>query len=430
MRIRNLKRFLTILLSIVFISASASFFTSCTPELSFGEIVICGDINQETYEPLDNKDEFDIGTEKIYATIDYYGVKGDDNYRYSWVNLDTGENILEKTLKYSEGESGYFEGYAMSYIGTNDEVKVIPPGNYKIEFYHNGELKETAEFVVEKPGVEILEVSLANEVDENYAPVNETQQFISTEIVYACVEVNYYISGNDLKARWYDSNGNLVIETLHPLDADLYEPSWIAFTLAAEGRDIPADAYKVEIYLNDSLYDTYSFEVSDARGVESAGDIFSRGSLYYNEKYRVTFAIPDDWIYTETEDDFGLSVNLTEQSGNLPVGVLFATGSSDDYPPREEYRDFADEMVSGILNDNDLELVETQEQESVTEKGIIYNEFVYLFKDAGGTEWAAVVAFSENNGRFSILLLTVVDDYYFQTAESIYRGILESLEFN
>lgn len=430
MRIKSLKRFLIISLLIVFISASTSFTISCTPELSFGELVVCGDINQETYEPLDHKDKFDIGTEKIYATIDYYGVKGDDNYRYSWLNMDTGENILEKTLKYSEGESGYFEGYAMSYMGTNNEVKVIPPGNYKIEFYHNGELKETANFMVEKPEVEILEVSLTNEVDKNYTPVNETQQFISTEIIYACVKVNYYISGNNLKAKWYDSNGNLVIETLHPLDVDLFEPSWIAFTLTVEGREIPADSYKVEIYLNDSLYNTYNFEVSNAHQAESGGEFFTSGNIYSNEKYGVSFAVPDNWVFTESEDDFGLSVNLAEQSGNLPVGILFTASFSDDYPPAEEYRGFADEVISPLANDNNLELMETREQESITKKGVKYNEFVYLFKDAGGTEWAAVIAFSENNGIFNMLFVTAIDDYYFQTAESIYFGVLESLEFN
>jgi hypothetical protein len=426
MRIINLKRFLIILLSIVFISASASFITSCTPELSFGDLVVCSDIDQETYEPLDQKDEFDIETEKIYATIDYYGVKGDDNYRYSWVNLDTGENILEKTLKYSEGESGYFEGYAMSYIGINDEVKVIPPGNYRIEFYHNGELKETANFMVEEPGVEILEVSLANEVDEDYAPINKTQKFISTEIIYACVEVNYYISGNNLKAKWYDSNGDLVIETLHPLEADLFEPSWIAFTLAAEGRDIPADTYRVEIYLNDSMHNAYEFEVRDARDEEAAEDLFTRGSLYYNEKFGVTFAVPDDWTYTESEDLDTLEVNLMEPS-DLPVSFMFMASPENDYPPSDQFRDLADEFISEVA-DSSWELIEVQENEPVSKKGIKYNEYIYLFRDPDNIEWATAMAFSEANNRLYILFAFVMYDY-FKMGESIYLGIQESLEF-
>ncbi|OFW63935.1 MAG: hypothetical protein A2Z35_03790 [Actinobacteria bacterium RBG_19FT_COMBO_36_27] len=423
----NLKRSLVVSLAVVLITGLISFATSCTPKLSFGDLTVCEDINQETYEPVGQKDEFDIEVKKIYATIEYYGVKGEDNYRYSWVSLDTGENILDETLKYSEGESDYFEGYAMSFIGINDEVKVIPPGDYKIEFYHNGELEKTANFEVKKPVIEILEVSLANEVDENSAPVNKTQQFISTEIIYACVKVNYYIAGNNLKAKWYDSNGDLVIETLHTLDVDLFEPSWIAFSLAAEGRDIPADAYKVEIYLNNNLYDTYDFEVSDARGAEAVEDYFTRGNIYYNDKYFVSFSVPDDWIYTESENG-GLNVTLTEQSGNLPVSFLFLASPSGDYPQSDQYKDYADEISSGIEVESNLKLVDVQEEEKVTGKGIKYHEFIYLYNDSDNNEWAEVMAFSEYNNRLYILFATVMDDY-FDMGESIYLGIMDSLEF-
>ena len=423
----NLKKSLVVSLAVVLITGLISFTTSCTPKLSFGDLTVCEDINQETYEPVGQKDEFDIEVKKIYATIEYYGVKGEDNHRYSWVSLDTGENILDETLKYSEGESDYFEGYAMSYIGTNDEVKVIPPGDYKIEFYHNGELKKTANFTVKKPVIEILEVSLANEVDENYTPINKTQKFISTGTIYACVEVNYYIAGNNLKAKWYDSNGDLVIETLHTLDVDLFEPSWIAFSLAAEGRDIPADAYKVEIYLNNDLYDTYDFEVKDARWEEAGGDFFIPGNIYSNDKYGVSFTVPENWTHTESDKE-GLNVSLAEQSGNLPLFFLFLASPSGDYPPGDQYKDYADEISSVIEVENNWKLVDVQEKESITGKGIKYHEFIYLYNDSDGNEWAEAMAFSEHNNRLYILFATVMDDY-FDMGESIYLGILDSLEF-
>ncbi|MDD5622563.1 MAG: hypothetical protein PHQ09_05345 [Actinomycetota bacterium] len=281
MKTVNFKKSPVILLAAIFILGLTSLTTACEPDLFFGDLTICENINEETFEPINQKNEFDINIEKIYATIDYSGARGEDNYRFNWVNLDTGENILDKTLKYSEGKSSYFEGYAMSYIATNEEARVILPGNYKIEFYHNGELKSTANFVIEEPGIEIVEVSLANGVDENNAPANRTQQFIPTEIIYACVNINYYISGNSLRAKWYDSDGNLIIETINDLDVDLYEPVWIAFTLEGEGRNIPAGTYNVEIYLNNDLYGTYDFEVIKERQAAAGDDYFNLGESIY-----------------------------------------------------------------------------------------------------------------------------------------------------
>ncbi len=424
----NLKRSLVILLSTVLISGLISFTTSCVPELSFGDLTVCEDINQETFEPVSQKDEFDVEIKKIYATINYYGVKGGDNYRYKWVNLDTGGNILDETSKYSEGKSNYFEGYTMSYIAANDEVKVLPPGDYKVEFYHNGELKSTANFVIKEPEIKILEVSLANEVDENSAPVNETQQFNSTEIIYACVKINYYISGNSLKAKWYTDNGDLIVETVDDFDVDLFESAWIAFTLEGEGRDIPVDTYKVEIYLNDNLYNTYDFEVSNARGAEAGEDIFTQGNTYSNNEYGVSFAVPDNWIYAESESADGLEVNLTAQSGDLPIGFLFMASPTNDYPPSDQFQDFANELSSDIADEHNWELVDVQENESVTKKGIKYHDFIYLFNDPDNNEWAIAVAFSESNDRLYVLFATVMYDY-FKMGESVYLGIIESLEF-
>ncbi len=428
MKMMNLKKSLVVLLSIILISGLTFFAAACKPELSFGSLAVCKDINQETFEPTYPENEFDIGIEKIYASINYSGTKGEDNYRFSWMSLDTGEVILDKSSKYSEGKSDYFEGYAMSYIETSEEVRVIPPGSYKIDFYHNGELKSTANFVIKEPEIKILGVSLANEVDENSAPVNKTQQFISTEIVYACVNINYYISGNSLKARLYNSNGDLIVETVNDLNVDLYEPVWIAFTFQGESRDMPADVYNVEIYLNDGLYGTYDFEVTEARGAEAGGDIFTQGNVYSNDKYGVSFSVPDDWSYTESDDADGLEVNLTAQSGDLPIAFLFMASPTNDYPPSSQFRDFADGLSSDIADDNNWEFVDVQENEFVNGNDITFHDFIYVFKDVDNNEWAVATAFFEGNDRLYILFATVSDDY-FEMGESIYTGITETMDF-
>lgn len=315
----------------------------------------------------------------------------------------------------------------MSYIATNDKVRVIPPGSYKVEFYHSGELKKTTNFMIKKPEIGISEVALANEVNENYAPVNTTQQFNSTETIYACVNINYYFSGNSIKARWYDSNGNLVIETIDDVDVDLYEPIWTAFTFEGEEGYLPAGAYKVEIYLNDNLYGAYDFEISDARSAEARGDIFAQGNIYSNDKYRVSFAVPDDWIYTESEDADGLKVNLMPQSDDLPLAFVFMASPAGDYPPAGQYKALAEEICSGAAGEHSWELIEVQENESVTKKGIDYHDFIYVYKDPDNTEWAMVVSFTEAGERLYVLFGSVMDDY-FSMGESIYLGIMESLD--
>jgi hypothetical protein len=423
----NLKELLTLILIPVFILSFVPFLSSCTPELAFEELTVCWNIKEDTFEPIDPEDEFGIGVEKIYATIKYFGVSGEDNYRYKWIYMDTGEVILDKTLNYSEDRRGYFEGYAMSYISTSDEIKVIPPGSYKIEFYHNGELKSTKEFVIKKPDVKISEVALADEVDENYAPLNTTQEFKSNDIIYACVNVDYYFSGNRLKAKWYDVNGNLIIETVDDFKADLYEPMWTAFTFEGENRDLPAGAYRVEIYLNDILYGSYDFEVGDARSAEAGEDIFTQGNLYSNEKYSASFAVPDNWIYTESENADGLTVNLNTQSGDLPVAFVFMASPIGDYPPADQYKTVAEEICSGASGEQNWELIEVQENESVTKKGTKYQDFIYLYKDPDNTEWAMVVSFTEAGERLYMLFGTVMDSY-FEMGEAVYLGIMESLE--
>jgi len=114
MRRIYLKRFLISLLSVIFILGLIPLTTSCTPELSFGDLVICEDINQDTFEPINAKNEFDIEAKNICACIEYFGAKGGDSYRFNWINTDTGEDALDKTGEYAEGESGYFDGCAYS----------------------------------------------------------------------------------------------------------------------------------------------------------------------------------------------------------------------------------------------------------------------------------------------------------------------------
>ena len=424
-----LKRFLVISLSIVVMLGLIPFTTSCAPELSFRDLVICEDINQDTFEPVNAKNEFDIKAKNICACIEYFGVKGGDSYRFNWINTDTGEDTLDKTGEYAEGESGYFDGCAYSSSSLSGDGINIPPGNYKVDFYHNGELMKTANFIVKKPEVKISEVSLANQVGEDFAPINKTQQFSPTEIIYACIRINYFILGNNLKVKWYDNNGNLIVETAADMDEDLYEPMWADFTFEGEDGYLLTGAYTVEIYLNDGLYNTYDFEIIEELGAEAGEDIFTQGNTYSNDKYGVLFAVPDDWTYTEIDDADRLEVQVTAPSDDLSVGFVFMVSSTGDYPPEEQSPELADVMNSEIAIDNKWELIDIIEEESVSNNGIPYHEFMYIYNDPDNNEWATVTAFFENNNRLYVLFTTVRSDYY-NIGQPIYYGIIDSLQLD
>jgi hypothetical protein len=424
-----LKRFLILLISVIFVLGLIPLTTSCAPELSFGDLVICEDINQDTFEPVDAKNEFDIEAKKICACIEYFGIEGGDSYRFNWINTDTGEDTLDKTGEYAEGESGYFDGCAYSSTSLTGEGINILPGNYKVDFYHNGELIKTANFIVEKPEVKILEVSLANQVGEDFAPTNITQQFSPTEIIYACIRINYFILGNSLKAKWYDNSGNLMVETVVDMDEDLYEPMWADFSFEGEDGYLLPGAYNVEIYLNDNLYGTYDFEIIEELGTEDGEDIFTQGNTYSNDKYGVLFAVPDNWTYTEIDDADSLEVYLVAPSEDLPIAFLFMVSSTDDYLPKEQLPEFADEMNSEIAVDNNWELIDMIEEELVSNHGIPYCDFVYIYNDTDNNEWATATAFFENDNRIYVLFTTVGSDYY-DIGQPIYYGIIDSLQLD
>jgi len=132
-----LKKILSLLIVfslVVFILPAVS---SCTPELTFGDVTICEKIDSETSAPVNPKDEFEIEAKKICAAIEISGVNAEDNWNFKWKNKDTGEIIADLGGKYSkEEEEGYLEGFCSSELVPKEEGYIIAePGNYIVEFH-------------------------------------------------------------------------------------------------------------------------------------------------------------------------------------------------------------------------------------------------------------------------------------------------------
>ena len=212
-----MKKIMVLTLALILSLTLVPISSACAIKQIFENIVISSGIEEDTNEPLNENIEFEASAEHIYATIKFSGVKGGDNWRFKWTNLDTGETVLDKEDRYDmDQEEKYIEGIVETDIYPLDESSIIPPGDYKVEFYNNGELIKTATFKVNKRQVNIIEVSLANEVDQNYEPVTITQEFKSNETVYACVKVDYQTTGNTIKAQWKSSTAIIPSISLLP----------------------------------------------------------------------------------------------------------------------------------------------------------------------------------------------------------------------
>ena len=416
----------TILITVlIFILGLIPALSSCTPKLSFENIVISEDVKKDTNEPINPKNEFDISAKQIFATVKYIGTKGSDNWQFKWTYLESGEIVLDKGEKFNKDEPDtIFEGIASSNIYTLDDTKIIPAGNYKVEFFNNGELINTVNFKVNKPKMEIIEVKLANAIDESGVPVTETQQFSPSETVYATVKLNYQVTGNSFKVLWKDSAEKVLSEVNYDIPGDYYKgSSYIWFILQLTGGQVPTVSpgkYKVEIYLNDSLYGTYDFVVLEGSLVS-----FNQGTIFANDDFAFSIAIPDNWTYTENITDFEAGFNLTPPD-NISAYFLFKGAHPEGYKP---YKDFSEKDSKDFAKQQGWTYVESAENNPMLKNGTSYKEYAYKYTDKDGGNWVLLYSFIENKSNLYLLIVIVNDDTHGDIAQAAYYGMLDSLTF-
>ncbi|MDD5622660.1 MAG: hypothetical protein PHQ09_05850 [Actinomycetota bacterium] len=423
-----MKKIIIFILAMILFLGLIPISSGCTPELIFENIVISSDIETDTYKPLDIKTEFDTSAEHIYATIEYSGTKGGDIWRFKWTNLDTEEIVLDKEDQYDpDQKEKYMAGIVETDIYPLDESSIIPPGDYKIEFYNNGEIIKTTTFKVNKPRVKIIEVSLANQINEMGAPVAITQEFKSNETVYACVKVDFQTTGNTVKAQWKSSTGKLLTEA--SLDMIEYpDPSYLTYSFQWETGVIPAGSYKVEIYLNDSLYGSFDFRVTEETA-ETAGatTTFDQGIQYSSTDFGFTITIPDNWTYEESKTAQGeISLSIIPPSQDTPVFLQFNAVYPELYLP---YEDFADNDSANFAEQQDWTFVENDGNDAVLENGTPCKEYYYSYMDNDNTSWTMAYCFAENDDKL-YLLIVITDENNSIIAKDAYVGILNSLVFN
>lgn len=111
-----------------------------------------------------------------------------------------------------------------------------------------------------KEPVSIESITLSQDVDESYAPIDPNEVFKpGTSTVYVSVKINNMTPEDKLTAAWY------YMETGEELNTTDYTPEstgsgYIGFSIKS-ADSFPSGNYSVEIYLNDELYETKSFSV-------------------------------------------------------------------------------------------------------------------------------------------------------------------------
>jgi hypothetical protein len=422
------KKIFLFFLALLFILSTVPLASSCVPELTFGNLLFCESIDSETGEPIDSKDEFEIGIEKIYAVIKVSGVEAEDNYRFALKNKDTGETIHDVTEQYSKKEKGFLEMYV--YLESEDleeDQIVLEPGKYTVEFYHKGELIEDADFEINKPESHILEITLASEINDKLEPVNPTDIFGTADTFYACVKLDYHIAGNTLAAKWYFGEDQLIDETSVKLE-DYYLPAYTAFEMPGDASNPwPAGEYKVEIYFKGTIYGTYDFEVEGGETAEGSATVtFNEGNVYVSEDFGFSIAYPDNWTYEE-EEEAGEGVFATFSPGqDLPMAImvsLFKEGFFDPNMLGEQ----ADEVVKGMTSGSDFDKAKVSEDGQVL-FGYPYEEYIYTFADDEGNEYQIdYTMILKDEDLFMFIGISMID--YYDTGLDVFIESLSSVNF-
>ncbi|MBA7508126.1 hypothetical protein ES705_00046 [subsurface metagenome] len=412
-----------------FILLFAPIVSSCTHKLSFGDLTICGEIDMVTFAPLEIRNSFDVGVEKIFATVRVSGTKAEDIWEFTWINVNTGEIIADSTGRYLEEGSGYIEGYLSNYIVPAQEWGIIgEPGNYRVDFYHNSQLISSAGFIIESLELEITGVVLSSEIDEASQPTAVTESFYPDDIIYTLLRLNCQIEGETVGVKWYRGENELLGEKEFTVDKNYYLPDYIVFMITNDEL-WPVDSYRVEVFHNGLLDDEYCFKVVEKEVPDAT---FSPGNVYQNEEYKFSVCYPDDWKSEEKSEEkkseAGLEVDFIPAYDNINVIIYMRVLKEGHFPSEENYSNFSDQLLNGLVASNDTP--EVEKSESTGEIGdVTYRQINYHYPGEDKDGWDVDLIFI-NRSNMLYLFLKVSDVYHKRFADKVYKSMLDSLSFD
>ena len=426
-------KFLLIRIKNIFIIAAiicciilSSQIVSCAPEQVFGELIICSEVDNTDFEPIDACDNFDIEVDQIFAAVEVKGVKAEDKWRFTWKNLNTGEVIADSTNIYSSEATGYIEGFFSNKLVPNGNGNIIAePGDYSVSFYHNGDLKAAGEFKINRPSVEILEVSFSKEIDEQGNPVEESKEFFQKDTIFAAIKVSYKMEGEQFSIKWFKGEDELLEEESFIVDESLYTPGYIVFHLInVGGKALPVDIYRVEILHEGKIAGEYYFDVVPE---EFSLDLFSDGSKYINNEHLLEFDYPNNWSFTEEEIESGLKVQFTPEEAERNIIVNIWALEKKYSPEEEDYIDFADNLLDQeVIPEGENGIERTDGHMVIGDIEVFEIEYRNNEEDEGA--WCITFNFLKNDDMLYLFMrLSGLD--YLDYAQKILDRMIGSLKF-
>ena len=418
-------KILVLVIAAIFTVASIPLTISCKPELDFGDLIVCEEVDAYTFAPLEAGDSFNIGAEKIFAAIEVHGVKAGDNWRFIWSNQETGEVIADSTGSYSADGSGYIEGYLSNNIVPGEEGGIIgEPGNYRVDFYHKEQLISSADFVIEAPELKIIEVLLSNEVDNAGKAVTAADNFSPGDVIYASVKLNCELEDETIGIKWYRGQDELLDENQITLYENFYMAGYKTFRISNEGL-WPAGSYRAEIFHNGVPDSSYSFKVIKGEIDEAT---FYENKIYDGKDYKFSINYPDSWKYIGEETDRGLELVFTPVSDDINAAVYISVLKKGYFPGEGHYSDFADKILTDVADSD--ENVETKKSETTGEAGgISCKQIDYHYTGGDEDSWDASFVFINKNNML-YMVLKISDIYYQEFADELLEVMLNSLSFD
>ncbi len=256
-------------------------------EPSFGKLTICESLNDKTYEPVNPTNEFNIGFREVYAAIDVSGVSADDTFTYKWKYADSGNTISELSFNYFKPD-----GYIPDYIILSEEDDIndyhlfSEPGDYIVEFYHNGKLIDAATFTVNSSDeITFGELVACSGLDDSTsAPVGEIGEFdIGIRNICATILIN----GAKAEDSWsfvFREDAGIIREFTDfytPNQGDYFEGYKAICLNVPEDESISnirmfgePSTYIVDFYHNGNLIDSADFTINETEPSFSAFDFY------------------------------------------------------------------------------------------------------------------------------------------------------------
>ncbi len=228
------------------------------------KVVLAKDTQGENFEPVDVTDAFEPTQATFHAIVTLQDAPKNLQLGSKWYLVQAegykpNTKIDENTLSVDQGGSRNVD---FTLKAAQDRW---PAGTYCVEIYADGNLALAKMFTVvdnKQPsgaGADVVKaIVLAEDTKpDTFEPVNPTTTFKpNAPFIHAAVQIEKAPANTKFRARWHPPSQD-------PLDFDLTTDGtrWLDFRLTPTPDGFPKGAYTVEIYVNDELVDTKTFQV-------------------------------------------------------------------------------------------------------------------------------------------------------------------------